>query len=506
MDEQALIHDAQRGNLDAFNTLILHYQDSVYNTALRILGDEDLAADATQEAFISAFKSISSFRGGSFKAWLMRTVTNACYDELRWQKSRPSVSLDEPVGQAERTLDVPDSGPSPEQRAEDAELKRAIAAAPALSLWRPFDAAADLPKARITRVRIYRPPNLNPLFNQSNMVVTVETDIGITGIGEGGSKDTLEQCAGTLIGKNPFRIEAIWQEAYIAWFYPPGREKTHALGALDLALWDIKGKALGVPVYELLGGLSREHIECYSTGFPRKGTLSETARACVEAGFRAFRTSVADPGKEAPFDSRKMVQKTFENCKQIREGIGKDGDWAIDYHTRLDLADAVRLSTLIEDLEPYFVEDLVRSENPGVYRTVRQQVKVPIAVGEQFGDRWDINELIEQHLIDYTRARLPHCGGITEFMKIMALCETHYVGLVPHFSGLVATAAMVHGLLAFSGPVLMAIRGAILPDAPHLPQYLTFRNGKMWPNPPAGLGVEVEAQLPAVAQTYEVEH
>ena len=130
----------------------------------------------------------------------------------------------------------------------------------------PFDAAAALPKAKITRVRIYRPPTLNPLFNQSNMVVTVETDIGITGIGEGGAKDTLEQCAGTLIGKNPFRIEAIWQEAYIAWFYPPGREKAHALGALDLALWDIKGKALGVPVHELLGGSARDYCECYATG------------------------------------------------------------------------------------------------------------------------------------------------------------------------------------------------------------------------------------------------
>ena len=94
MNEQALIHDAQQGNLDAFNTLILHYQDSVYNTALRILGDEDQAADAAQEAFISAFKSIVSFRGGSFKAWLMRTVTNACYDELRRQKRRPTTPLE----------------------------------------------------------------------------------------------------------------------------------------------------------------------------------------------------------------------------------------------------------------------------------------------------------------------------------------------------------------------------------------------------------------------------
>src|SRR5829696_6233074 len=166
---------------------------------------------------------------------------------------------------------------------------RALAAAPALGLASPFAARADLPKAKITRVRIYRPPNLNPLFNQSNMVCTVETDIGITGIGEGGAKDTLEQCAGTLIGKNPFRAEAIWQEAYIAWFYPPGREKAHALGALDLALWDLKGKALDVPVYDLLGGMNREHVECYLTGGQRGLSLKENARACIEAGFRAYR-------------------------------------------------------------------------------------------------------------------------------------------------------------------------------------------------------------------------
>ena len=144
----------------------------------------------------------------------------------------------------------------------------AVAATPAIGLLRPAATAAAelLPKAKITRVRIYRPPNLNLLFNQSNMVVTVETNIGITGIGEGGAKDTLEQCAGTLIGQNPFKTEAIWQEAYIAWFYPPGREKAHALGAMDLALWDIKGKALGLPVHELLGGSARDYCECYATG------------------------------------------------------------------------------------------------------------------------------------------------------------------------------------------------------------------------------------------------
>src|SRR5215217_7198932 len=125
----------------------------------------------------------------------------------------------------------------------------------------PAITEAALPKAKITRVRIYKPQDFNPTFNQSNMVVTVETDAGLTGIGEGGTKDMLEQCAGSLIGQDPFRIERIWHEMYKAWFYPPGREKIHAQGALDLALWDIKGKALDAPVHQLLGGLIRNHLE-----------------------------------------------------------------------------------------------------------------------------------------------------------------------------------------------------------------------------------------------------
>ena len=179
---------------------------------------------------------------------------------------------------------------------------KALAAAPVVGVINPFEAAAALPKAKITRVRIYRPPTLNPLFNQSNMVVTVETDIGITGVGEGGAKDTLEQCAGTLIGQNPFRIDAIWQEAYIAWFYPPGREKVHALGALDLALWDIKGKALGVPVHELLGGSGARllRVLCnrrrHAAGHPgrRQAQPERPRQATMEAGYRAFRMGAAE--------------------------------------------------------------------------------------------------------------------------------------------------------------------------------------------------------------------
>lgn len=129
MDETALIHSAQNGDLDSFNTLILHYQDSIFNTALRIMGDEDLAQDAAQEAFISAFRSISTFRGGSFKAWLMRMATNACYDEFRRQKRRPTTPLEPDTADGEE-MDSPkwlaDPNMTPAERSEADELEHAI--------------------------------------------------------------------------------------------------------------------------------------------------------------------------------------------------------------------------------------------------------------------------------------------------------------------------------------------------------------------------------------------
>src|SRR5262249_10526814 len=136
---------------------------------------------------------------------------------------------------------------------------------------------AAIPRMKITRVRAYLPPQPNPLFNQSNVVVTVETDSGITGIGEGGSRHLLEQCAGRLVGQDPSRTGHLWQDMYRAFFYPPGREKVHALGALDMALWDIRGKALGAPVHALLGGMARNHIECYYTGAGFRGSIQERA-------------------------------------------------------------------------------------------------------------------------------------------------------------------------------------------------------------------------------------
>ena len=353
-------------------------------------------------------------------------------------------------------------------------------------------------KMKIRRIRYYQPRRVNPTFNQSNRVVTIETDAGITGVGEGGSKDMMEQCAPMLIGEDPSRIEHLWQFMYRGWFYPPGREKLHALGALDMALWDIKGKALGAPVYDLLGGLTRQYIECYSAGVGSGGTLAERAQAVIEAGFRAFRSAVdlpwSSPGRGATptgeFRPHEAIDNEVEKAKQIREGVGKKGDWLTDAHTRFDLADAIRLCALLEPYAPYEIEDPLRSENKAALHSLRSHVKTPIAVGEQFGDRWDTNELIESRTIDYTRVTLPNTGGITEFMKIATLCETHYVGMIPHGTGPISLAALTHTLGTFPGPVLMECSG--VPKAPHLPQGPDFRNGKLWPREAPGLGVEFD--------------
>jgi galactonate dehydratase len=384
---------------------------------------------------------------------------------------------------------------------------KALAAVQAAAVLRPSDAAADLPRAKVTRVRIYRPPNLNPLFNQSNMVVTVETDIGITGIGEGGARDTLEQVAGTLIGKNPFKTDAIWQEAYIAWFYPPGREKAHALGALDLALWDIKGKALSVPVHELLGGTARDYCECYLTGAAPPGTdpklsLRERARATIEAGYRAFRMGAGDVPIGEVFDTRSMVRRIEQECREAREGVGPDGDWCIDFHQRFDLNDAVRCCKAIEPYDPFFVEDPVRDENAlEDIPKLRRMTAVPLTHGEEWGLRWDFNRLVEDHDVDFVRSTLPNVGGITEMMKVAAICETHAVGIVPHFTGPIATAALVHCLSTFSGRVMLEHYPGGGP-IDYLPEWLDLKNGKAYTNQRPGLGVT--ADMKRLTQIGEV--
>src|SRR5262249_43097371 len=162
------------------------------------------------------------------------------------------------------------------------------------------------------------------------------------------------------VGKNPFDIERCWQDMYRAWFYPPGREKIHGLGALDMALWDTKGKALNVPIYDLMGGMNRHYLESYLGGGGTGTALKEAARRAIEQGYRAFRTdaaSVGGRGGRGPtsgpngevlsypgpvYETHERVRQVIDDCKNMREGVGPNGDWIIDLHQRFDFADGLR--------------------------------------------------------------------------------------------------------------------------------------------------------------------
>ena len=406
----------------------------------------------------------------------------------------------------------------------------------ALPTWAVKASAARLPVNRVTKIRVYYPPNYNAngpqAFPQSNMVVLVDTEAGITGVGQGGSPDTVRNMARSVIGKNAFDTEFIWQHGFMDGFYSPGKERLHALGAIDLALWDIKGKALKAPLYELFGGKARQHIELYATnGVPpglipqndlQRMTLKERAAATMAAGYRVYRvdsaiaptpaagargggargggarggnaatTPAGTTGSRGTFNSRSRIREIGEAAAQIREGIGPDGDWMIDLHQSFDFHEAVEVCNLIAPTRPFCVEDPLREEQ---FRTqipkLRLMTTVPLAPGEEWGIRAEFSPLVEHRDIDFARASLPNVGGITEMLKIMSLCDLHKVGIVPHFTGPIATIGHMHTMMAFPGQVLMEFNQHDRP-VPYLPDFLDFRNGKVWPNDRPGLGVTVD--------------
>jgi len=393
-------------------------------------------------------------------------------------------------------------------------------------------AQAKLPPAIVTRIRVFYPPNYDrngaQAFPQSNMLVLVDTDAGITGIGQGGSPDTVRNVARSVIGKNAFDTEMIWQAVYMDGFYSPGKERLHALGAIDLALWDIKGKALNAPLYQLFGGKAREHVELYATSGLPQGLvtpaeaaampLKERAAATMAAGYRVFRVdsgilpstggaggAARDTGRGGVFDSRSHIRLIVQAVEQIRDGVGADGNWMIDVHQKFDFHEAVELCRLMEPYRPFCAEDPLREEQ---FRTqipkLRLLTTVPLAAGEEWGTRADFSPLVEQRDIDFARVSLPNVGGISEMLKIMAVCDTHKVGIVPHFTGPIATAAHMHTMMAFPGQVLMEYNQGERP-VPYMPEFLECRNGKVWPNDRPGLGVSVdEAQLTFIEAMTEV--
>lgn len=368
-------------------------------------------------------------------------------------------------------------------------------------------AAAPRSDVKITRVRILNPANFKTLagpLGLAETVVAVETNAGITGYGQGGSPDLLRYAASLLIGEDPVRTEYHWQRMYRSSIYPAGKERLHAVGALDCALWDIKGKLLDVPLYQLLGGSVRDYVECYkSFGAMKLEDAREEARKTMADGYRAIRFHAVG-GSGTVFDARRAIGDMAEICGALREGVGPKGEFIIDAHTRFSLADAMYLCERVAPLSPLFVEDPLHIiDDIDEFAMLRQKVSVPLAAGEQFGDLRDGNlPLVEKNLIDFLRSTIPNVGGVTGFRKLAALCEAHGVAMVPHFTPPIATAAVVHSLFAFPGQAMDEVLRPALP--PYLREAYIHKDGRMLRSERPGLGVVVdETKLTAVAAITE---
>jgi galactonate dehydratase len=271
------------------------------------------------------------------------------------------------------------------------------------------------------------------------LFLKVETADGTVGWGEpvveGRSKSVRaaveELMDGYMLGEDPADIERHWQRLYRGGFYRGGPVLMSAIAGIDQALWDIKGKHLGVPVYELLGGKARDRIRIYSwIGGDDPSDVGDAAAKRVDAGFTALKMNAT--GALRHVDTPRSVKGARDRVREVREAVGDDVDIGVDFHGRVSKSMAERIAAAIEEFDPMFVEEPVLPENNEALADIARHTTVPIATGERMYSRWDFKEVFEQGAVDVVQPDLSHAGGITEVKKIAAMAEAYDVALAPH--------------------------------------------------------------------------
>ncbi|MFZ6819394.1 galactonate dehydratase [Undibacterium sp. Ji22W] len=352
---------------------------------------------------------------------------------------------------------------------------------------------------QITKLTTYRIP---PRW----MLLKIETDAGITGWGEPvieGRARTVEtavqEFAPNLIGKDPARINDLWQEMYRGGFYRGGAILMSAIAGIDQALWDIKGKALGVPVYELLGGLVREKMKTYSwVGGDRPADVIASIRKLRELGFDTFKMNGTE--EMALIDSSIAVDAAVARVAEIRSAFGNEIEFGLDFHGRVS---APMAKVLLRELEPYrplFVEEPVLAENAEYYPRLANSTCIPLAAGERMYSRYEFKRVFEQGGLSIVQPDLSHAGGITECVKIAAMAEAYDIALAPHCPlGPVALASCLQVDFVSHNAVLqeqsMGIhynKGAELLDYVLNREDFSLENGYIKPFTKPGLGVEID--------------
>ena len=334
---------------------------------------------------------------------------------------------------------------------------------------------------------------------RSFFFVKVETDEGIWGVGEAGIvgwgrsiEQAVAHLSDRLVGQDPLSTEALWQLMFRGGFFPADKVVCCAISAIDIALWDIKGKALGLPVYKLLGGPVRDRVVCYPHNQgPTTAELVENCRRTTEEGWKFVRWGVGDT-EGGILEPASAIRNTVGQVKQVRQAVGEEMEICLDVHTRLDTPMTIWLAKELEPYKLFFLEDPLRSENPASYRTLARHVSTPIAAGEQWASKWSFREVIEEELINYARIDLCIVGGLTEALKITHWCETHYIDIAPHNPlGPVSTAVCTHLCLASTNVGVQELPvkpGTLIPDV--FPVQMPWEDGYLLKPDQPGLGLD----------------
>ncbi|AUJ28856.1 galactonate dehydratase [Liquorilactobacillus hordei] len=283
---------------------------------------------------------------------------------------------------------------------------------------------------KISDVKIYK---VKPRW----IFVKILTDEGIIGWGEmisGTKTETVvagaHEMGKKLIGRNPFEIERLWQEMHRS-FFRGGPINGTIISGLEMALWDIKGKALNLPVYELLGGAARDCIRVYSwIGGDRPSDVAEQAQARVDRGFTAIKMNATS--ELHYIDSYNKVQEVVDRVASIRKQVGDKLEIGIDFHGRVHRPMAKVLAHALEPYHPMFLEEVVLPENWDSFDDIAREVSVPLATGERLYTRWEFKNLFLQGAIDIVQPDVALCGGILETRKIAAMAEAFDVACAPH--------------------------------------------------------------------------
>ena len=340
------------------------------------------------------------------------------------------------------------------------------------------------------------------------LFLKIETDEGITGWGEPvieGRSRTVEtavhELGEYLIGKDPSRINDLWQMLYRGGFYRGGAILMSAIAGIDQALWDIKGKALGVPVYELLGGLVRDRMKTYRwVGGDRPADIIQQIRDYQALGFDTFKFNGTEELKL--IDSPRRIDEAVAKVGEIRAAFGNTIDFGVDFHGRVGAPMARVLLREMEPFRPLFVEEPVLPELAEYFPRLAASTSIPLATGERMYSRFEFKSVLAAGGISILQPDLSHAGGITECVKIAAMAEAHDVALAPHCPlGPVALAACLqvdfvshNAMLQEQSIGIHYNEGADLLDYVLNKEDFTCHNGDIAALPKPGLGVVMDEE------------